>query len=207
MLAVVFGASGSGKSTQAGLLRRLLPEVAVHDFDDVGGSPPWDNAWRRRGTSRWIERARGHERDVLVLGGVPGEVLALPGAVELDGLAFCLLDCSDVERVRRLVERERDDLISPHQLWDHVAWGVWLRFHAVDPRWWAGPLRGGDDDGLSWSRWETWRRGDRRWRIERVDTTGRPAAETAEALSAWFRARQSERDAGTLPLSGRWWDG
>jgi adenylate kinase family enzyme len=36
MLAVVFGASGSGKSTQAALLRDSLTDVAVHDFDAVG---------------------------------------------------------------------------------------------------------------------------------------------------------------------------
>jgi hypothetical protein len=206
MLAVVFGASGSGKSTLAPLLAGLLSDVAVHDFDDIGGSPPWDNAWRRRGTSAWVERAHAETRDVLVFGGVPGEVLAIPGAVELDGIAFCLLDCSDEERVRRLVARERERAISPHALWDHVAWGVWLRFHAADPGWWAGPLRGTGDDGLVWRRWGSWRAGDPRWSIERVDTTGREPRETAGSLATWFRARQAERDAGTLPLCGRWWD-
>ena len=206
MLAVVFGTSGAGKSTQAALLRDLLPDVDVHDWDEVGGSPP-PASWWRRGTREWIERARRDDRDLLVLGGVPGEILAAPGAVELDGLAFCLLDCSDDERVRRLREREREGSapMSPHQLWDHVAWGVWLRFHAADPSWWTGPIRR-DDDGYAWSRWESWQAGDPRWRIERVDTTGRPPAETADELAAWFRARQAERDAGTLPLSGRWWD-
>jgi energy-coupling factor transporter ATP-binding protein EcfA2 len=138
MLAVVFGASGSGKSTQAALLRELLPDVAVHDWDEVGGSPPPKN-WRQRGNREWIDRACRGDFDFLVLGGVPGEVLAAPGAVELDGLAFCLLDCADDERVRRLSEREGGNSLTPHQLWDHVAWGVWLRFHAADPGLVDGP--------------------------------------------------------------------
>jgi hypothetical protein len=206
MLAVVFGTSGSGKSTHAALLADLLPDIAVHDWDEVGGSPPPEN-WRQRGNHEWIDRARRGDRDVLVLGGVPGEILAAPGAVELDGLAFCLLDCADDERVRRLRAREREQgaSLTPHQLWDHVAWGVWLRFHAADPSWWTGPIRRGED-GYVWSRWESWRAGDPRWRIERVDTTDRPPGETARELGAWMRARQAERDAGTLPLSGRWWD-
>ena len=209
MLGIVFGASGSGKTTQAALVRSLLPGVRVHDFDDAGGSPPLDLAWRRRTTSAWVERALGESPDLLVLGGVAGEFLAAPSASELDGLAFALLDCGDVERVRRIVDRQREEAISAHELWDHVAWGVWLRFHAGDPGWWAGPIRGGGggDDGFAWSRWEAWRAGDPRWSIERVDTTDRAPAETADELAAWFRARQNERDAGTLPLSGRWWDG
>ena len=201
MLGVVFGASGSGKSTHAALLVDLLPDVAVHDWDEVGGSPPWDNEWRRRGTIEWVERARNASSDLIVLGGVPGEVLACPGVTELDGLAFCLLDCADDERVRRL--REREQPISPHELWDHVAWGVWLRFHAADPSWWTGPIR---RDDYCWARWESWRAGDPRWQIARVDTTDQAPEETAAELAAWFRARQVERDAGTLPLSGRWWD-
>ncbi len=204
MLAVVFGTSGAGKTTQALLLADLLPDVAVHDWDEIGGSPP-PVSWWRRGTREWIERARASERDLLVLGGVPGEILAAPAASELDGLAFCLLDCTDEERVRRLRAREGSRTVTPHELWDHVAWGVWLRFHAADPSWWTGPIRR-DEDGYDWSRWESWRAGDPRWRIERVDTTGRPPEETAAELAAWFRARQAERDAGTLPLSGRWWD-
>ena len=204
MLGVAFGASGSGKSTQTVLVRELLPNVAVHDFDEIGGDPPLDLAWRRWATNEWIVRARD-DGDMLLFGGVPGEVLAAPAATELDGLAFCLLDCEDAERVRRIVERQAREPVSPHELWDHVAWGVWLRFHAADPAWWAGPIRA-PDDGLSWSRWESWRAGDPRWRIERVDTTDRPPAETARALAGWFRARQSDLDRGGLALSGRWWD-
>ena len=197
MLAVVFGASGSGKSTQAPLLQRRLPDVAVHDFDEIGGDRS-SEGWRRRATSGWIERARAATSDVLVLGGVPGEVLASGDAVHLEGIAFCLLDCADVERVNRLAARAPEIAITTHQLWDHVAWGVWLRFHAADPAWWAGPI---------WSRWESWKTGDPRWRIERVDTTDQTEAETADALASWFRACRRELDAGTLPLSGRWWDG
>jgi energy-coupling factor transporter ATP-binding protein EcfA2 len=205
MLAVVFGASGSGKSTQAALLRELLPDVAVHDWDEVGGSPPPKN-WRQRGNREWIDRACRGDFDFLVLGGVPGEVLAAPGAVELDGLAFCLLDCADDERVRRLSEREGEThsrrTSSGITLRGESGCGSMRRTQA----WWTGPIRR-EDEGFAWSRWESWRAGDPRWSIARIDTTGRRPRETAGELAAWFRARRAERDAGTLPLSGRWWDG
>jgi energy-coupling factor transporter ATP-binding protein EcfA2 len=207
MLAVVFGASCSGKSTLAALLRALLPDVAVHDFDEDGRSPPWDRAWRRSRTEDWLRAAvdeRGRRRDLLLLGGVPGEVLASPSAIRLDGLTFCFLDCADDERVRRLRERGP---VEPHPLWDHVAWGAWLRFHAADPAWFDGPLRGDGGGGLAWERIERWAAGDLRWRIERVDTTRARPDESAAAVASWLRERQGERDAGVLPLSGRWWDG
>ena len=93
----------------------------------------------------------------MLFGGVAGELLASPSAVELAGIALCLLDCSDEERVRRLRARYADEPLDPG-------------------------------------------------RIERIDSTGEPAARTAARLDAWLTERQAERDAGLLPLSGRWWD-
>jgi hypothetical protein len=76
---------------------------------------------------------------------VLGEVLAAPSAVEVDGIAACLLDCTDEERLRRIAERAPDEEYDPHTLWDFVAWGVWLRFHHADPRFFAGPIRSNAD--------------------------------------------------------------
>lgn len=95
--------------------------------------------------------------------------------------------------------------MDAHALWDHVARGVWLRFHAVDPQWVPGPLVGSDGGGLRWERLAGWQRGDPRWQIERLDTTDEAPGETAARLEAWLSARRREHDENRLPLSGAWW--
>ncbi len=203
MLAVVFGASGAGKSTQVALVRDLLPQVAVHDFDE-GADGGMDRAGRRLHTERWLRRFAESEQDAILFGGVPGEVLASPGAPLLDGLTFCLLDCADDERARRLRARQEGDPLDEHALWNHVVWGVWLRFHAADPRWFPGPLLGDGGGDLRWERWNGWDRDDPRWSIDVIDTTGEEPAATAARLVEWYERRREELRAGMLALSGAW---
>ncbi len=203
MLAVVFGASCSGKSTQAALVRNALADVAVHDFDE-GAELSMGVPGRRLHTERWLARLAELDQDAILFGGVPGEVLASPSAPRLDGLAFCLLDCADNERARRLLARQAAESLDDHALWNHVVWGVWLRFHAADPRWFAGPLRGDGGGDFRWERWTGWDRGDPRLSIDAIDTTGEESAATAARLVEWFERRRAEFRAGTLALSGSW---
>lgn len=206
VLAVVSGASCAGKSTVASHLSERLEGVSVHDFDEGAGSPPFDRAWRRMHTERWLQHAlelQKDGRDLLLLGGVTGEVLASASATDVAGFVFGLLDCADTERAQRLRERGS---VDEHEIWNHVVWGVWLRCHAADPAWFDGPIRGDGGGDLAWSRWEGWRAGDPRWQIDRFDTTSVTPEMSADEIAAWFRARSAERDTGTLPLAGGWWN-
>ena len=200
MLAVVFGASCSGKSTQARLLQDAVGDMSAYDFDEwaEGGMSV---AGRRVDTERWLRRLAPLDEDAILFGGVPGEVLASPSAPHFDGLAFCLLDCADDERARRLRARQAGELFDKHALWNHVVWGVWLRFHPADPQWFPGPLIGDGGGDLRWERWNAWRCDDPRWSIDSIDTTGE---EPAARIVGWFEGRRGELHAGTLALSGAW---
>jgi hypothetical protein len=58
----------------------------------------------------WLQRVLRYQDDgldVLLIGQSPlGEVLATPSAVHLNGIAACLLDVADDERLRRLQRRD-----------------------------------------------------------------------------------------------------
>ena len=106
-------------------------------------------------------------------------------------------------------ERVRHDgrVGDPHQLWDHLAWPLWLRRHSIDPQTFSGPIRGDGDATWAWGRWERWQAGDPRWTTFVLDTTGEPAGASAERLADWITEQRRLRAEGRLPLSGRWWDG
>jgi hypothetical protein len=219
VLLFLVGASGSGKTTHRLQLADRLRDLAVHDVDEPFADAPHptelDRVWRAEQSEGWIGRALAYERDgvdMLLTGGVFGELLACPSAARLDGIAGCLLDCEENERKRRLMEREPAGSLAD-QLWRHLIWSAWLRLHRVDPQFFTGPIRGGageNPDGvapwLRWDRWERWRRGDPRWDFDRADTTMSTPEQTAERLVAWIEAERARHRAGALALSGRWWD-
>jgi hypothetical protein len=210
MLLVVSGSSGSGKTTLTRAVSSRIPGLAVHELGEIADEP-WrgQRGWRRDLTERWIERAAAYDaegRDMLLTEAVLGEVLAAPSATRVRGIAACLLDCDDFERVRRIRERAGGEEPDPHQLWDFVAWGVWLRFHGVDPQVFAGPIRGDDDGTWHWHRWERWQAGDPRWSVFRLDTTGEAVEQSAQRLADWVERSRMALARGELPLSGRWWD-
>jgi hypothetical protein len=102
MLFLLIGASGSGKSTCLANLPRMLPDLALHDFDTIGVPVDATPAWRVQANQFWLNRALNYQRagrDMLLANQTPfGEILACPLATEIRGLAACLLDCNDVER-------------------------------------------------------------------------------------------------------------
>jgi hypothetical protein len=208
VLFALSGSSGSGKSTLTGLLEGRVDGLEVHELSERA-SEPWKGQprWRSDLTEQWLREAVSLERagrDLLVTEVVLGEVLAAPSAVEVDGIAACLLDCTDEERLRRIAERAPDEEYDPHTLWDFVAWGVWLRFHHADPRFFAGPIRGNADPAFRWDRWAGWRAGDPRWSVFRLDTTVETPLESAARLVQWIGEQRRMLEQGTLPLSGRW---
>jgi hypothetical protein len=58
MLFLLFGSTGSGKSEAlAELRRRKLPQLACHDFDEMGVPRGADLVWRQRSNERWVRAA------------------------------------------------------------------------------------------------------------------------------------------------------
>lgn len=145
--------------------------------------------YRRIPVERALTRACEYERDgidMVLTEGVVGELLAAPRATEVEGIATCLVDCTDDERLRRLRLRDDGRVSDPHQLWDFLVWALWLRRHAADPQLFAGPIRGPDDGGWAWDRWESWQQGDPRWSSFVLDTTCEPIDDSADRLAAWI---------------------
>jgi len=104
MLYLISGASASGKKTIARAVAERLPNLSGH-HDGEKASLTGNN--RVPNLERWVEDALALERDGidLLLGTQSplGEILASPQAIELAGIAPCLLDCHDFTRRRRLV--------------------------------------------------------------------------------------------------------
>jgi hypothetical protein len=210
MLFILSGSSGSGKTTLARAVDGRVADLAVHELGELA-ERPWqrgDRSWRRDLVEPWLERvvAYGAEgKDVLVTELVLGEVLAAPSATRVDGIAACLVDCDDDERLRRLRARDDGGIGDAHQVWDFLAWALWLRRHSIDPQTFTGPIRGGDTS-WAWRRWDRWRAGDPRWSTNVLDTTGESIDVSAGRLAAWITEQRRLRAEGRLPLSGRWWD-
>jgi hypothetical protein len=212
VLFLVSGSSGAGKSTLATAVARRVERLAVHELGEFAeqpwaGEPGW--SYRRQPVERALARAGEYERDgidMLLTEGVLGELLAAPSATEVEGIASCLLDCDDAERVRRLRARDNGHVGDAHQLWNFLVWALWLRRHADDPQLFAGPIRGDGDTTWAWERWEGWQTGDPRWTTFVLDTTGQSVPRSAEQLAAWVSEQRRLRDEGRLPLAGRWWE-
>ncbi len=184
MIFFVTGASGAGKTACLPELGRLLPEVALHDFDEVGVPPGADKAWRQRETEAWLRRGIAYARegrDLVVCGqAVLGEILACPSAEEAGPIAVCLLDCADVLRIDRLRSRGTHGATQ-----DTLTWSAWLRVHSADPTWRPDVIRDGGWPEMRWDRWADWRLGDPRWQVNVIDTTALTPAEVARELARW----------------------
>src|SRR3954452_13631970 len=137
MLLALTGSSGSGKTTLAYAVAGRLPSLVVHDFDEWGVPSDADTAWRQRTGEHWVRRAHALQeggQDLLLTGQSPlGELLATPSAYGLDGIAVCLVDVDDDERVVRLADRDGDRW-SEAEIDAFVGWGRWHRGHLADPQ-------------------------------------------------------------------------
>ena len=183
MMFFVTGANGVGKTTCIPELRRLLPDFAIHDFDDVGVPADVDVAWRHRTTEHWLQRGIENDREgrhtAICGGALLGEILACPSALEVK-IEVCLLDVHDVELVDRLESR------GTRATQDALSWAAWQRLHAVDPQWHPAVIRTGSAVGMRWERWADWKRGDARWRVHAIDTTSLEVIEVAQRVFRWI---------------------
>jgi hypothetical protein len=193
MLFFVPGASGSGKSSIIPMVRQLLPDFAVYDFDahpiqdEIGFMQTPEQ--RQQVAEAWIQTALAHgPQHTVVCGlGVMGEVLACPSVTKLDHVAFCLLDCEDVERLDRI--RRRGDLENADMAM--LCWSAWLRVHHIDPQFRQDVINTGKNPSMVWSRWAGWQRHHPHWRCYSIDTTHQTPRQVAEQVVDWISAEQA----------------
>lgn len=205
MLFLVFGSSAAGKTTALEGVRRRLPDVAVHDFDEMEPPPGATQEWRLVANEAWVQRALAYQakgRDLFLCGQTPlGELLATPSATKIDGISACLIDCDDETRAERIrargewwFARTAGDLQSEFT-WDrwieqHVNWGRWMRGHAADPTWLPEAIYRPGATGMAWSRWTDLKSGDPRWRVHVIDTNTLGPEAVVEDLIGWIEAER-----------------
>lgn len=185
MLYLVTGASGSGKTACLKRLRELTPTIEWFDFDDFGVPEGADKVWRQKTAERWLGKVlelQDEGKDSGINGNITfGEMLACPSVEKVDGIKACLLDCYDVERVRRLESRGTRE----HATQEMLCWAVWQRMHAVDSSWRPDVITEDGWDKMKWEVWENWKKGDERWQVEVIDTTNLTIEEVARAITDW----------------------
>ena len=207
VLFLLFGSSGSGKTFTLKTLRERLPELAIHDFDEIGVPAGADTSWRHRTTEEWVQRALHYQAEGvdLVLGGnTPlGELLATPSADGLDGIAACLIDCDDETRVARLQARGSEWLSRSGNVdfRGYLGWAEWMRQHAADPTWQPEVIRvEATMSEMRWERWSGWSADDPRWCVRVIDTSRLPVERVADELTRWIEEERALAAHGIHPL-------
>ncbi|PCG85015.1 hypothetical protein CIB93_15985 [Streptomyces sp. WZ.A104] len=207
MLLKLTGSSCSGKTTLAYAAADRLRQIAVHDFDELGVPEGADLHWRHRMTEMWVRRALEYQDrgiDLLLTGQSPlGEVLAVPSAPLLDGIAVCLVDVADEVRCVRLAERDPGRWDAP-AVDAFLGWAAWHRKHALDPRHRPDVVIDNSWPEMVWHRWIGWHAGDPRWRTQLLDTTDQPVTKSVDQVERWITAQRDAYQAGQLALSRGW---
>ena len=198
MLIFVTGASGSGKTAVIPGLTKTFPEYVVHDFDERVQHEKFGPKKRQEQTEFWINKAIENQnigKDTIVCGGaVYGEILACPSIKQIESLAVCLLDCSDLERLERV--RRSDETPSM----DMLTWASWLRVHAVNPEWHPHVITEQGYNLMQWENWRGWRFGDERWRVTVIDTSGKKIEQIVGLVTKWVLSVQASTNL-VLPSS------
>lgn len=163
--------------------------MAVYDFDthpiqnEIGIMDTVEK--RQQVAEAWLQTVLASQQHTVITGlGVMGEVLACPSAPQLDHIAFCLLDCSDIVRLERI--RRRGDVENANM--DILCWAAWLRVHHVDPQFRPDVINNGKNPDMVWHRWSDWKQGHPHWRCHVIDTTHVTPAHVAAQVANWVHA-------------------
>jgi hypothetical protein len=207
MLFKLTGSSCSGKTTLANAAAGRLRQIVVHDSDELGVPEGADLHWRHRMTEMWVRRALEYQDrgiDLLLSGQSPlGEVLAVPSAPLLDGIAVCLVDVADEVRCTRLAERDPGRWDAP-AVDAFLGWAAWHRKHAVDLHYRPDVIIDTSWPEMAWHRWTSWQADDTRWCTQRLDTTDQPVTKSIDQVAQWITEQREAHQAGQLPLSHGW---
>ena len=207
MLLMLTGSSCAGKSTLAFAVADRIDHIAVHDTDESGVPRNLPPHWRNHNTEEWVRRAldyQAHGMDLLLTGQAPlGEVLAVPSASQLDGIALCLIDVDDEDRRRRLRRRDPGRW-SESDVDRFNNWAAWHRGHARDPRHRPDVITADSAPMMAWHRWTSWTAEDPRWQVRSLNTTDRSLEESADDLEQWVNMQRQALRAGRHPLCRGW---
>lgn len=174
------GASGSGKTAAILDLKKLLGDaISVYDFDDIGVPANADKKWRQESTEKWLKILLKENKDACLLGQIVlGEILACPSAKHLKMVNFYLLDVSDMERVKRLKNRNTHGADQPM-----LNWSAWLRMHHQDPQWAQHIIKEDAWNELDFTCWDQLANWDSKANINYIDTTTLTIDEVAIHIS------------------------
>jgi hypothetical protein len=127
--------------------------------------------------------------------------LRRPVAIELEGIAACLLDCHDFVRRDRLVRRGVDP-DWPIGI-DTFCWASYHRMHARDPQLEKRICTEREHRVSVWSRWIEWTADDPRWDVQIMDTTDVSLEAATRAVVDWI---EDVRENGSqLRRQDEWW--
>jgi hypothetical protein len=189
MMFLISGASGMGKSSVGVFLTAVLPpEFLCIELSDVLPAPPDPDTLYRQEAARAavvlaveVQAQRKH----LVLASDPvtaGELLAVPEAEELDGVAVCVLDADEPTQRERLRDRSESEEALGH----HFAFARWMRHHARDPQHMQHVLIDGGSESMRWDRWTGLPTGDPAWGMRVIDTTDLDRTAVGTAVRQWM---------------------
>ena len=207
MLLTIAGSSCSGKTTAVQACAEF-EGLVIHDFDEIGVPAGADTVWRQCSMEKWIQCVLSYQADgldVLLTGQSPlGEVLASPSAIELDGIAACLLDVDDLVRWQRLESRDAGKWNTEAKR-SFIGWARWHRGHAADPRYRPEAITTAGYAQMQWVRWSNWSSTDPRWAVHVIDTTRRSVEQSATDIRQWVSDARASLAAGQLALrEGKW---
>jgi hypothetical protein len=190
---LVSGSRGSGKSTLIQEISGRLDNVECHDDDEVQFGDAITAEVARDEDSRCqkleefvqlaLEKQEEGRNFLLATQSPLGELLACPSAPKLNGVAACLLDCSDVVRITRMRERGDGPEWPPNQ--DALGWASWHRMHAWDPQWEQRVIVGNGPAAHDYQRWTDWEQRDARWQVAVIDTTELSVEQMVDGVVEW----------------------
>ncbi len=137
----VTGAEGAGKSSIIPILKQLLPDMDIHDFDEVGVPLNPGLKWRLDTTLHWIKKAienQKQNKSTCIVGlSFPNEVREFRESQKLAHIMCCFLDVHEKEREKRLRRRKneseevRQDLNQLYQLREQMKEAPYV-LHVID---------------------------------------------------------------------------